>query len=178
MIGSDRLILRRWKPEDRAPFAALNASPTVTEFLPRLSRAESDAMIDRIEAHFDGRGFGFFALERKDNGAFIGMAGLAVPRFEEHFMPAVEIGWRLADEHWGQGFATEAARAALAHGFGPLGLEEIVAFTAPANSRSRAVMERLGMTRDPEEDFEHPNLRPGHPLRRHVLYRLKREDFS
>lgn len=178
MIESDRLILRRWRNEDRLPFADLNASPLVTEFLPRLTRAESDAMIDRIEDHFDGRGFGFFAIERKDTGAFAGMAGLAVPRFEAHFTPAVEIGWRLAEEHWGHGFATEAARAAIAHGFGLLDLKEIVAFTVPANRRSRAVMERLGMTRDPAEDFDHPNLAPEHQLRRHVLYRLKREDFS
>lgn len=178
MIESARLILRRWRAEDRVPFAALNASPVVTEFLPPLSRAESDALIDRIESHFDDRGFGFFAIERKDTGAFVGMAGLAVPRFEAHFMPAVEIGWRLAEAHWGHGFATEAARAALAHGFGPLGFEEIVAFTVPANRRSRAVMERLGMTRNPAEDFDHPNLEPGHPLRRHVLYRLKRRNFS
>ncbi|WP_193188815.1 GNAT family N-acetyltransferase [Nisaea sediminum] len=179
MIESERLLLRRWKPEDRTPFAALNGSAKVTEFLPKqLTRAESDDLLDRVEAHFKTRGFGLFAVERKDTGAFIGWTGLSVPRFEAPFMPAVEIGWRLAEEHWGHGFATEAARRSLAFGFGDLGLAEIVSFTVPANLRSRAVMERLGMTRDPEDDFDHPNLAPDHPLRRHVLYRLKREDFS
>lgn len=178
MIESERLILRRWAPEDRAPFAVLNASAKVTEFLPKqLTRTESDELLDRVEAHFETRGFGLFAVERKDTGTFIGWTGLSVPRFDAPFMPAVEIGWRLAEEHWGQGFATEAARRSLEFGFGELGLAEIVSFTVPANLRSRAVMERLGMTRDREDDFDHPNLTPDHPLRRHVLYRLKREDF-
>lgn len=178
MIESERLILRGWKPEDREPMAALNASPVVCEFLPKqLTRAESDALLDRIEAHFEARGFGLYAVERKDNGACIGWTGLSVPRFDAPFMPAVEIGWRLSEAHWGKGFATEAARAALAHGFGPLGLAEIVSFTVPANLRSRAVMERLGMTRDLGGDFDHPMLEPGHPLERHVLYRLKRADY-
>ncbi|UUX48446.1 GNAT family N-acetyltransferase [Nisaea acidiphila] len=176
MIESSRLILRRWKPEDREPFAALNASPVVTEFLPKpLTRTESDELLDRIEAHFEARGFGLFAVERKDSGACIGWTGLSVPRFEAPFMPAVEIGWRLAEEHWGYGFATEAARRALDFGFTDLDLKEIVSFTVPANRRSRSVMERLGMTRDPADDFDHPLLEPGHPLSRHVLYRLRRE---
>ncbi|WP_420402444.1 GNAT family N-acetyltransferase [Nisaea sp.] len=179
MIESARLLLRRWRPEDRAPFAALNASAKVTEFLPKqLTRAESDDLLDRVEAHFEKRGFGLFAVERKDTGACIGWTGLSVPRFEAPFMPAVEIGWRLAEEHWGHGYATEAARRVLEFGFGVLDLEEIVSFTVPANLRSQAVMERLGMRRDADGDFEHPLLEPGHPLRPHVLYRLRREDFS
>lgn len=179
MIETDRLILRRWREEDRDPFAAINASPVVCEFLPKqLDRAESDAMIARIEGHFDDRGFGLYAVERKETGALAGFTGLAVPWFDAPFMPAVEIGWRLGAAHWGKGFATEAARAVLAHAFGPLGLEEVVSFTVPANKRSRAVMERLGLTRDPADDFDLPTLVPGHPLRRHVLYRISRERHS
>lgn len=179
MIETERLILRRWRVSDREPFAALNASAEVCEFLPKqLSREESDALADRIAAHFEMHGFGLYAVERKDNGAFIGFTGLSVPRFEAPFMPVVEIGWRLDHAQWGKGFATEAARAALAHGFGPLGLEEIVSFTVPMNLRSRAVMEKIGLNHVPADDFEHPMLEPGDPLRRHVLYRIKREEMA
>lgn len=179
MIETERLILRRWRTSDRAPFAALNAAAKVCEFLPkRLGREESDALADRIAGHFEERGFGLYAVERQDTGAFIGFTGLAVPRFEAPFMPAVEIGWRLAHAHWGQGFATEAARAALAHAFGPLDLENIVSFTVPANMRSRAVMEKIGMQHDPADDFDHPLLPPGDPLRRHVLYRINRDEVA
>ena len=179
MIETERLILRRWRAADRAPFAALNASAEVCEFLPKqLTREESDAFAERIDGHFDTRGFGLFAVERKDSGAFIGFTGLAVPRFDAPFMPAVEIGWRLGHAHWGLGFATEAARAALAHAFGPLGLEGIVSFTVPANMRSRAVMEKIGMRHDPADDFDHPLLAPGDPLRRHVLYRISKEEAA
>lgn len=179
MIETERLILRRWRASDREPFAALNASAEVCEFLPKqLSREESDALASRLEDHFDERGFGLYAVERKDNGAFIGFTGLSVPRFEAAFMPAVEIGWRLDHAQWGQGFATEAARATLAHGFGPLGLEEIVSFTVPMNIRSRAVMEKIDMHQDPADDFDHPMLEPGNPLRQHVLYRIKREEVA
>jgi ribosomal-protein-alanine N-acetyltransferase len=139
-----------------------------------LTRVESDAMVGRIETAFEVNGFGLWAVEVFGGPAFIGFVGLAVPRFEAHFTPAVEVGWRLAREHWGRGYATEAARAALDFGFGSAGLDEIVSFTVPANTRSRAVMERLGMTHDPSDDFDHPQIAPGHPLRRHVLYRLKR----
>jgi len=179
MIETERLILRRWRASDREPFAALNASAEVCEFLPKqLTRGESDAFADRIEGHFEERGFGLFAVERKDSVAFIGFTGLSVPRFEAPFMPAVEIGWRLDHLHWGMGFATEAAKAALAHAFGPLGLEEIVSFTVPMNTRSRAVMKKIGLQHDPADDFEHPMLEPGDPLRRHVLYRIKREEMA
>jgi RimJ/RimL family protein N-acetyltransferase len=139
-----------------------------------LTRAESDAMVDRIEAAFESNGFGLWAVEVLGGAPFIGFVGLAVPTFEAHFTPAVEVGWRLAREHWGRGYATEAARAALEFGFGSVGLDEIVSFTVPANVRSRTVMERLGMTHDPKDDFDHPRIPPGNPLRRHVLYRLQR----
>ncbi len=172
-LSTDRLRLRRWREADRAPFAALNADPLVMEFFPApLSREESDRLIERIETGFARHGFGLWALELRESGEFIGFAGLAVPPFEAHFTPAVEVGWRLARRAWGSGYATEAGRAALAHGFERLGLEEIVSMTAIGNTRSRAVMERLGMTRDPADDFDFPALPPGDPLRPHVLYRV------
>ena len=135
-----------------------------------LTRAESDAMVERIEAHFERYGFGLWAVEVRERGSFIGFVGLAVPSFEAHFTPCVEVGWRLAQQCWGLGYATEAARAAVTFGFGQLSLEEIVSFTVPANERSRCVMNRLGMTHDPADDFDHP-AQPGR--RRHVLYRLR-----
>jgi len=128
-------------------------------------------LVERIEAGFEANGFGLWALEVRATGEFVGFTGLDVPEFEAHFMPAVEIGWRLARSAWGQGYATEAARTALSFGFEEVGLVEIVSFTTPANRRSRAVMERLGMSHDPADDFDHPRLPPGHPQRRHVLYR-------
>jgi RimJ/RimL family protein N-acetyltransferase len=174
-LRTDRLLLRRWLPADRAPFAALNADPRVIEFLPGpLSPEQSDALIARIEAHFDEHGFGLWAVEICETAMLAGFVGLAVPRFEAHFTPCVEIGWRLAAEHWGHGYATEAARAALNFGFEVAGLEEIVSFTATGNLRSRRVMERIGMTHNPAEDFDHPSLAEGHRLRRHVLYRIAR----
>src|SRR5689334_12753197 len=151
----------------------MNADPRVMEFFPApLSREESDALITRIEAGFDRHGFGLWALEVRETGEFIGFTGLAPPEFEAHFTPAVEVGWRLAAPAWGRGYATEAARAAIAFGFERAGLEEIVSMTSVLNERSRAVMERLGMSRDPADDFDHPGIPAGHPLRRHVLYRL------
>lgn len=173
MIETPRLILRRWREAERAPFAAMNANPRVMEFMiAPLSRVESDALVDRIEAHFDQHGYGLWAIERRDLGAFIGFVGLCVVPFETHFTPAIEIGWRIAADHWGHGFATEAAIAARDYAFGPLGLSEIVSFTAPINVRSRRVMEKIGMTRESADDFDHPRVPEGHPLRRHVLYRL------
>jgi RimJ/RimL family protein N-acetyltransferase len=172
-IAGGRVCLRRWRDADRAPFAALNADPRVMEFFPnRADRHESDALVDHIEAHFAEHGFGPWAVEVPGVAPFVGFVGLAVPRFKAHFTPCVEIGWRLAFDHWGQGYATEAARLALAHGFGPLALPAVVSFTAVTNRRSRSVMERLGMRYDPGDDFDHPTLPEGHPLRRHVLYRL------
>jgi RimJ/RimL family protein N-acetyltransferase len=175
-LQTDRLRLRRWLPTDREPFAALNADPRVARYLGGpLSREESDALVARIETHFDQRGFGLWAVEIRGGASFAGYIGLAVPRFEAHFTPCVEIGWRLSAEHWGQGYATEGARAALAFGFESLGLEEIVSFTVPANLPSRRVMEKIGMTHDPADDFDHPFLPEEHPLRRHILYRIARE---
>jgi RimJ/RimL family protein N-acetyltransferase len=174
-LRTERLILRLWRPEDREPFAAMNADPRVMEYFPALqSRDESDATVARIEAHFEKHGFGLWAVEIVDGAPFAGLLGLCYPRFEAHFTPCVEIGWRLAAEHWGHGYATEGARAALAYGFDSLKLTETVAMTAPHNLRSRRVMEKLGMTRRPGDDFDHPMLAPEHPLRRHVLYRLAR----
>ncbi len=170
-LRTDRLVLRRWQPADRAPFAALNADTAVMEHFPAaMTREESDAFVDRIEAAFDRDGFGLWAVEAA--GVFIGFTGLGRPSFDAHFTPAVEVGWRLARHSWGRGYATEAARAALRHGFGRAGLAEIVSFTAVPNVRSAAVMRRLGMTHDPADDFDHPGIAVGHPLRRHVLYRI------
>ena len=153
----------------------MNADPQVMRHFPaRLSRAESDAWVDRIAAGFAANGHGLWALEVRDTGEFIGYTGLQPANFQAHFTPAVEIGWRLARSAWGHGYATEAARAAVTHGFGPGGLTEIMSWTVPANERSRAVMRRLGMTHDPADDFDHPRLPAGHPMRRHVLYRLPR----
>ena len=172
-LFSDRLCLRQWRDEDREAFAAMNSDARVMEFFRnRLSRAESDAMVDGIQKHFSEHGFGLWAIEVPGAARFIGFAGLAVPRLSAHFTPFVEVGWRLAFEHWGHGYATEAARLALGYGFGTVALPEIVSFTSATNHRSRAVMERLGMRRDPADDFDYPPMPKGHPLRRHVLYRL------
>ena len=174
-IATARLRLRLWQDGDLPEFAALNADARVMEHFPgTLSRAESDALAGRIRDHFVAHGFGPWAVEVPGAASFIGFVGFAVARFEAHFTPCVEIAWRLAAGHWGKGYASEAASAALGHAFGLLGLEEVVSFTVPANRRSRRVMERLGMTRLPADDFEHPSLPEGHPLRPHVLYRLSR----
>lgn len=173
-LRSERLLLRRWREDDRVAFAAMNADPVVMEFFPSvLTSTESTAMVERIEATFRSEGFGLWAVEIPGVAPFIGYVGLWRPSFTAHFTPATEVGWRLARPYWGQGYATEAARAAIADGFDRLGLPEIVSFTAVINERSWRVMERLGMTRDPEEDFDHPSLPEGHRLRRHVLYRVR-----
>jgi RimJ/RimL family protein N-acetyltransferase len=174
-LRTERLILRRWLPSDRSVFAALNADARVMEHLPAvLTRDESDALAAHIERHFDRHGFGLWAVEIPGAVPFAGFVGLAVPGFDAHFTPCVEIGWRLAVEHWGLGYATEAARATLVFAFGEAGLEEVVSFTVPENLRSRRVMEQIGMARNPADDFDHPNA-PDR-LRRHVLYRICREE--
>ena len=174
-LRTDRLYLRRWLPTDRDPFATLNADPRVMEHFPAaLSRLESDTLVARIEAHFDQHGFGAWAVEIPGITPFAGFIGLTVPRFEQHFTPCVEIGWRLAVEFWNRGYATEGALVALAFGFQTLGLGEIVSFTVPGNLRSRRVMESIGMVHNPADDFDHPALPEGHRLRRHVLYRIAR----
>ena len=173
-LRTSRLVLRDWRDEDLPVFAALNADPKVMEFFPRLlDREESDALAARIRGGLAERGFGLWAVEVRGSALFIGFVGLSTPSFEAHFTPCVEIGWRLARVHWGLGYATEASRAALEFGFRNLGLKEIVSFTVPANRRSRSVMERLGMTHSAEDDFQHPLVPQGHPLRRHVLYRRR-----
>jgi RimJ/RimL family protein N-acetyltransferase len=173
MIETERLRLREWRDEDREPFARMNADPRVMEFFPAtLTATETDAMLERVRAHLARHGFGWWVAELKETGAFIGFIGLAVPYFEAHFTPCVEIGWRLAAEYWGRGLATEGARKALRYGFEELGLQEIVSFTTAGNMRSRRVMEKLGMSRNPADDFDHPRIDEGHPLRWHVLYRI------
>jgi len=175
VLHTDRLVLRGWEDPDRAPFAALNADPEVMEYYPAtLGREQCDVFVDRQSALLEERSWGIWAVDA--DGVFLGYTGLAVPSFDAPFMPAVEIGWRFARPAWGHGYATEAARAVVALAFAPqpagLGFDELVSFTATTNERSRRVMERLGMTRDEAADFDHPALPEGHPLRRHVLYRL------
>jgi len=171
-LTTERLLLRRWRAGDREAFAALNADPEVMAHFPaRLSRAESDAMVDRFEAGIEADGFGLWAVEERSSGVLLGATGLNRVGFAAPFVPAVEVGWRFVRAAWGQGFATEAAGAALSFGFDVAGLDEIVAMAVPHNERSLAVMDRLGMQRDPDGDFDHPRVPVG-PLRRHVLYRI------
>jgi RimJ/RimL family protein N-acetyltransferase len=177
-IETERLHLRQWIESDRAPFARLNADLRVMEFLPSiLDRSASDAMIDRIQTKIAERGWGLWAVELKQDQQFIGYVGLQVLTANLPFSPGVEIGWRLAFEYWGKGYATEAAQAALKVGFDRLDLPEIVSFTTIDNHRSSAVMERLGMNRE-TETFQHPSLPVGHLLREHCLYRLSREKWQ
>ena len=174
MIHTERLLLRQWREEDRAPFAALNADPIVMEHFPStMTRAASDVYVDRVSRLIAERGWGTWAVEVAATGDFIGFVGLNEPRFEAHFTPAVEIGWRLARGAWGHGYATEAARAALAYAFDELQLDEVVSFTTVENRRSRRVMERIGLSYDPAGDFDHPNVTDKR-IRPHVLYRLAR----
>ncbi len=180
-LRTDRLLLRQWRLEDREPFAAMNADPEVMRHFPAaLHRAESDALAERAEGIIAERGWGLWAVDAPDGAggtSFAGFIGLSVVPYEAHFTPAVEVGWRLARPFWGHGYATEGARAALTYAFGELRLEEVVSFTAVANDRSRRVMERLSMTHDPADDFDHPRL-PGSPIQRHVLYRLRADRFG
>ncbi|WP_095145434.1 MULTISPECIES: GNAT family N-acetyltransferase [unclassified Pseudomonas] len=177
-LESARLLMRQWRDDDLPAFAAMCADPQVMRYFPApLSRLESAALIGRIRGHFAEHGFGLWALERKDTGAFIGFTGLGVVGFEASFTPATEIGWRLAREHWGLGYASEAAWTALRCGFDRLPLDEVVAFTTETNLPSQKVMQAIGMQHDPAGDFEHPRLEPDHPLRRHVLYRISREQW-
>jgi RimJ/RimL family protein N-acetyltransferase len=176
MPDTERLLLRRWRDGDLAPFAALNADPEVMAHFPgTLSPARSDAMVERMDAHLAEHGWGLWAVEVPGVTPFAGFVGLAEAD-RVLGRPAVEIGWRLARDAWGHGYATEGAREVLRIGFDDIGLEEIVSFTVPANVRSRAVMERIGMTHDPADDFDDPNVdATAHPdLVRHVLYRIAR----
>jgi RimJ/RimL family protein N-acetyltransferase len=173
-LRTARLLLRPWRDADVPAFVRMSADPAVMEFLPDLpDRAAAEAWVARVREHWRRQGFGYWVVARPGADELVGVVGLARVAYEAHFTPAVEIAWRLARAHWGRGYATEAARAALDYGFGRLGLDQIVAVTVPANWRSRRVMERLGMTRAPGEDFDHPRL-PDGPLKRHVLYRGRR----
>jgi RimJ/RimL family protein N-acetyltransferase len=175
-LRGPRVSLRPWQANDLDAFAALNADPRVMAYLPAaLTRDEAAAMMARMQSRLAQQGWGHWALDV--DGRCVGFIGLSSPSFDAHFTPCVEVGWRLAHDAWGHGYATEGARLALEHGFGALGLGEIVSFTTAGNLRSRRVMERLGMTRDPNDDFDHPRL-PGHPLQPHVLYRLRRDQWA
>ena len=171
-MRTPRLLLRRWVAADRDVSAVMNADPRVMQhFQSVLAREESDALVDRIEQHFRDHGFGLWAIEIPGVVRFAGFAGLAIPAFRAHFTPGVEVGWRLAVEYWGHGYATEAGRAAVVFGFERLNLAEVVSFTVPENHRSRRVMERIGMLHSPTDDFDHPNA--SEARRRHVLYRIR-----
>jgi RimJ/RimL family protein N-acetyltransferase len=173
LLRTPRLGLRRWSPADLEPCAQMNADPAVREFFPSglMTRDQTAEMIRRLEEHFDQYGYGFYALDVLDTGEFIGFAGLSHPTgFEAWFVPCMEIGWRLRREAWGHGYATEAARACLQHGWKALGLEKIYAYTAELNVRSQRVMDKIGMVRAGE--FDHPKIGDGHPLRRHLVYEV------
>lgn len=172
-IRTARLLMRRWRDDDRAPFAAMNADPVVMEHFPApLTRADSDAFVDRIEAAFDEHGYGLWAVEDEDG--FLGFTGLAWQRFESPVTPALEVGWRLARRAWGRGYASEAGTAALAHGLTEV--ESVISLTSVTNERSQRVMQRIGMRLD--RDFDHPSIEEGHRLRRHVAYRADRQTWS
>ena len=176
-LTTDRLHLREWSPGDAEAFAAINADPRVMEFFPAaLDRAQSDALVERFRAEIATHGYGRYAVADRATGRLLGFAGLGHPDFSAPFLPAVEIGWRLARDAWGQGIATEAARAIRDHAFDALGMDALVSFTAEWNIRSRRVMEKIGMTYDASADFIHPRVPAGHKLARHVLYRLAKAD--
>ncbi len=171
MIETERLILRAWKDEDLLPFARLNADPLVMEHFPNtLTLEQTKTMIETLKKRFETDGFSFFAVELKSSGEFIGMTGLNKPAYQTPFTPCVEVGWRIAKEFWNKGYATEAAKASLDYGFNVLGLDRIASFTAVENIKSQRIMEKIGMTRDLNGDFDHPNVPQGHRLTRHVLY--------
>jgi RimJ/RimL family protein N-acetyltransferase len=174
-IETPRLRLRDWRDDDIEAWVAMNADPRVTEFFPRnYTRALSEATAVQIRQQLRRDGIGWWAVEVRGGPSFAGVIALQEVPFQAAFTPTNEIGWRFAAQHWGHGYATEGARAALGYAFNELEWPEVVAFTATLNLRSQRVMERLGMTRDPSEDFDHPKIEPGHPLRRHVLYRIRR----
>lgn len=179
VLTTERLILRNWRSDDLDHLAALNADDEVMRYFPdRPDLEQSAATLARVMAGMKRHGFGFWALETSDNNVFVGFAGLLRPAFHTHFTPCVEVGWRLARSAWGLGYATEAGKASLAFAFDRLGLDEVVSMTVVDNLPSRRVMERLGMTRRPEDDFGHPILPFDHPLRPHVLYRLSRKTWT
>jgi RimJ/RimL family protein N-acetyltransferase len=177
-LKTERLLLRRWRESDSEPFAAINADPAVMELYPAtLSRSSSDALIERFEACIAERGYGLWAVELSPERPLVGYVGLSPVEIDVAFAPAVELGWRLARDCWGRGLASEAASAAIAFAFERLDLSDLVAYTAVVNTRSRRLMERLGMTRDPAEDFRHPGRDVSVRLAPHVLYRLTAGDW-
>ncbi len=179
IIQTERLILRQWCDQDLEPFAVMNADPRVMEFFPStLSKKESNDLAKRIADKITEQSWGLWAVSIPHIADFIGFIGLAKPTFEAHFTPVVEIGWRLAFDYWGKGYATEGAKAVLKYGFQKLLLNEIVSFTAVQNTRSRKIMENIGLHHELKDDFDHPKLPEGHPLRRHVLYRLNKTDWE
>jgi RimJ/RimL family protein N-acetyltransferase len=174
-LRTQRLVLRQWREADLEPFAALNVDPEVMRHFPALlTREQSDALAERERTLLARRGWGLWAVELVQGAPYIGFIGLAETRIDAHFTPAVEVGWRLAREHWGNGYASEGARAAIGFAFDEVRLDEVISFTTTGNDRSRRVMERLGMTHDAADDFQHPLLAEGDPLRPHVLYRIRR----
>lgn len=178
MLTTDRLILRQWRDDDKAPFAAMNADKDVMRFFPSVqSRQQSDSGVDRLRGHIEEYGFGFWAAALRESDRFVGMIGIQHASAEVPCAPAVEIGWRLDKSVWGQGLAPEGARAALAYGFAAEGLEEIVSFTAAINTPSARVMEKIGMVRDKAGDFDHPLVAAGHLVQPHILYRIKNESI-
>jgi 3-dehydroquinate dehydratase/shikimate dehydrogenase len=178
VIKTKRLILRPWNESDWEPFARLNSDLRVMEYFPAtLSRHESDELATRISTKIKENGWGLWAVSVPEIADFIGFIGLAPVNYSAPFTPAIEIGWRIAFEYWGKGYATEGAKAVLQFGFETLNLEEIVSLTAVGNNRSRNVMEKLGMHHDPKDDFDHPKIPEGNPVRRQVLYRLSKEEW-
>lgn len=179
IIQTDRLVLRQWCSEDLEPFASMNADPRVREYFPGLqTKEESNHSVSLASSHIEKFGWGFWAASLAETGEFIGFIGLKDVYFQAKFVPAVEIGWRLAFKHWGKGYATEGALACLRYAFERLNLNEIVSFTPVGNARSRAVMQKIGMHHDSKDDFDHPKLPECHKLRRHVLYRLKQNEWK
>ncbi len=174
MIETPRLVLRSWRDADLEPWYAMNADPRVMEFFPSLyTREDAERTMAKMREYLERDGYGWWVLERKEDASFAGVIALQTVPFEAPFTPATEVGWRLAHAYWGSGYATEGARAALDFAFNERKLDEVVAMTALSNVRSQKVMERLGMTHDPRDDFDHPLIEAGHRLNRHVLYRVR-----
>jgi RimJ/RimL family protein N-acetyltransferase len=177
-LSTPRLLLRRWRPGDIEVFAAMNADPEVMRHFPSLlTPLETEAVARRIDDFHENNGYGLWAAELLSSRQFIGFIGMIAPRFQAHFTPCVEIGWRLRKEHWGNGYAPEGAREVLRDGFERVGLAQIVSMTTTTNKPSMRVMEKIGMTRNPADDFDHPLITPGHAFCRHVLYRLTAEQW-
>ncbi len=177
-MRTKRLLLRRWTDGDREDFARISNDPEVMRYrFAPLSHQESDALIDQIEASFDENGFGLWAVERLEDGRLLGFTGLGTSDFGARFCPAIDIGWTLARDVWGHGYATWGAVAAMNFAFNELQLDQVVAHTTQLNERSQVAMRRLGMTNDPGDDFDAPWYEMGHPRRRFVLYRMEASDW-